>query len=315
VERFVNRLAVAATVGMFVVLLMGAAVTNTGSGEGCGRSWPLCHGEFIPAYAFETMVEYSHRAVTGVEGILIAAVAVGAWRRRTRRPELRTLVPVMVLTLLLQAGMGAWAVRSPQTPAVLASHFGISLVCFAAVFLTMRVLREGDHGAALATRPVPVSYRWLTFGALVAATGTAYLGAYMRHSGSELACHTWPLCNGQVWPRFDDGVAAAFGHRLAALGTALLIAGLAVWAFRFQDRRPDLARLAGWSLAFVLLQAASGGAVVLSRLDLAFTLSHAALMAMLFVCLADGCRRAMPPSAEEARSRRTAPSVVAPAAR
>ena len=28
-------------------LLMGATVTNTGSSEGCGKSWPLCHGEFI----------------------------------------------------------------------------------------------------------------------------------------------------------------------------------------------------------------------------------------------------------------------------
>ncbi len=305
-ERFVNRLAVAATIGMFVVLLMGAAVTNTGSGEGCGRSWPLCHGEFIPAYAFETMVEYSHRAVTGVEGILIAGVAVGAWLRRRRRPELRALVPLMVLTLLLQAGMGAWAVRSPQTPAVLASHFGISLVCFASVFLTMRVLREGDQGAALTARPVPVFYRWLIFGALVAATGTAYLGAYMRHAGGELACHTWPLCNGSVWPGFSGSVGPAFGHRLAALGTVLLVGVLAAWAFRVRDRRPDLARLSGWALAFVLLQAASGGAVVLSRLALASTLSHAALMAMLFVCLADGCRRAMPPIGEAVLPRRGA---------
>ena len=69
-ERAAKWLSVAATVGMFLVLLMGATVTNTGSAEGCGRSWPLCHGEFIPEYAFETMVEYSHRLVTGVEGLL-----------------------------------------------------------------------------------------------------------------------------------------------------------------------------------------------------------------------------------------------------
>lgn len=313
-ETFVNRLAVVATLGMFVVLLMGAAVTNTGSGEGCGRSWPLCHGEFIPAYAFETMVEYSHRAVTGVEGLLIAGVAVGAWRRRRRRPELRLLVPVMVLTLLLQAGMGAWAVRSPQSPAVLASHFGISLVCFAAAFLTMRVLREGDAGAALAARPVPPALRWLIGGALVAATGTAYLGAYMRHSGSELGCHTWPLCNGSVWPEFDGATGAAFGHRLAALGTSLLIAGLAAWGYRVRARRPDLARLGGWAFAFVLLQAASGGAVVLSRLSLASTLSHAALMAMLFVCLADGFRRAAP-LATGGPARAMAPAGAVPSAR
>ena len=74
--RAAKWLAVAATVGMFTVLLMGATVTNTGSSEGCGKSWPLCHGEFIPEYAFETMVEYSHRLVTGVEGLLILGMSV-----------------------------------------------------------------------------------------------------------------------------------------------------------------------------------------------------------------------------------------------
>src|SRR5262245_62041874 len=75
-ERAAKGFAVAATIGMFLVLLMGATVTNTGSGEGCGTSWPLCHGEFIPEYAFETMVEYSHRLVTGVEGLIILGLAI-----------------------------------------------------------------------------------------------------------------------------------------------------------------------------------------------------------------------------------------------
>jgi cytochrome c oxidase assembly protein subunit 15 len=48
-KRAAKWFAVAATVGMFIVLIMGTTVTNTGSSEGCGRSWPLCHGKFIPA--------------------------------------------------------------------------------------------------------------------------------------------------------------------------------------------------------------------------------------------------------------------------
>ena len=77
-ERWVKRLAVAATVGMFIVLMMGSTVTNTGSGEGCGRSWPLCQGKFVPEYAVETAIEFSHRIVTAIEGVLIAATAIGA---------------------------------------------------------------------------------------------------------------------------------------------------------------------------------------------------------------------------------------------
>jgi len=132
-----------ATLGMFLVLIMGSTVTDTGSGEGCGRSWPLCHGEFIPEYAVETAVEYSHRAVTGVEGIIIVATGVGALALHRGRREVKVLVAIMVGSLLLQAGMGASAVMYPQDSTVLALHFGISLICFASTFLVLRLLFQG----------------------------------------------------------------------------------------------------------------------------------------------------------------------------
>ena len=238
-ERAAKPLAVAATIGMFIVLLMGATVTNTGSGEGCGDSWPLCHGEFIPEYAFETMVEYSHRLVTGVEGLLILGLSITAFPLRRRYPELKALIPVMVFTLLLQSGMGAWAVKSPQTPPVMASHFGISLVCFASVFLVMRVLWETTPVTEEAARAVPAGYRTLAWAALLWSVVVAYVGAYMRHSGAELACYTWPLCNGSLFPDLSSpGIAAAWGHRLAAVVALVLVAWLELWSRRFKAATP-----------------------------------------------------------------------------
>src|ERR1700694_2404288 len=82
--RGLRWLAVATTGGMFLVLVMGAAVTNTGSAEGCGRSWPLCNGQFVPEFTVATAIEYSHRAVTGVEGLLflvLTALMLRLWRK------------------------------------------------------------------------------------------------------------------------------------------------------------------------------------------------------------------------------------------
>jgi cytochrome c oxidase assembly protein subunit 15 len=293
--RAAKWLAVAATVGMFVVLLMGATVTNTGSSEGCGTSWPLCHGEFIPEYAFETMVEYSHRLVTGVEGLLILGMSVTAFPLRRLYPELKALIPLTLFTLVLQSGMGAWAVKYPQTPPVMASHFGISLVCFASVFLAMRVLWETTPITAADTGAVPSGYRSLAWATLLWAIVTAYIGAYLRHSGAELACYTWPLCNGSLLPDLaSPGVAAAWSHRLAALIALALVVWLAVWSRGFKDARPDLYRVSVWAFVFVIAQAAAGAFVIFSRLSLASTLSHAALMALLFAALADGARRTLP---------------------
>ena len=293
-ERAARILSVAATVGMFIVLIMGATVTSTGSGEGCGKSWPLCHGEFIPEYAFETLVEYSHRLVTGIEGLLILGLAITAFTVRRRYPELRALIPLMIVTLILQSGMGAWAVMAPQTPAIMASHFGISLVAFASVFLVTRVLWERTTIGEAAARAVPSGYRWLAWGTLLWSIVVAYLGAYMRHSGAELACYTWPLCNGSLIPDLaSPGVGIAWSHRLAALIAMGLVLWLALWARRFRDTRADLYRTDLWALAFVIAQALSGGFIVLSRISLASALSHAALMALLFAALADGARRTL----------------------
>lgn len=313
-ERAVRRLAVAATSGMFLVLIMGATVTNSGSAKGCGRSWPLCHGEFIPAYAFETAVEYSHRMVTGIEGILIAAVAIGTLLLRRGDAEAKVLVGVMVGTLFLQSGLGASAVLWPQLPAVKATHFGISLVCFASVFLLTRRLFESpdqQRTSPAAFRPslrslvpsgrqaLPPStfstwHRRATWAALVVVIGVAYLGAYMRHSGAEMACYTWPSCNGEWFPGLDGPTGIAFSHRLAAFLSALLVAALAYASSGLRVEAPALFRVNAAAFLLIVVQALAGAAVVLTRMDVWSTLAHAGLMALLFVCLADAGRQVLP---------------------
>ncbi|HEY3110245.1 MAG TPA: COX15/CtaA family protein, partial [Chloroflexota bacterium] len=109
-RQLARLLAIPAAAGMFLVLVMGATVTNTGSAEGCGRSWPLCNGRFIPEQATAALIEFSHRAVTGAEGLLVLALALAAWLGWRERRALRWLILLMAGTLVLQAAMGAWAV-------------------------------------------------------------------------------------------------------------------------------------------------------------------------------------------------------------
>ncbi|MGF1667633.1 MAG: heme A synthase [Acidimicrobiia bacterium] len=59
------------------VVLGGALVRSTGSGAGCGRSWPTCQGSVLPELRGATAIEFGHRAVSGVALILVAALI---WR-------------------------------------------------------------------------------------------------------------------------------------------------------------------------------------------------------------------------------------------
>jgi cytochrome c oxidase assembly protein subunit 15 len=292
-EKWVKRLSFAAMIGMFLVLMMGSTVTNTGSSEGCGRHWPLCQGEFIPSYAVTTAIEFSHRIVTAVEGVLILAVSIGAILIRRGNRQVKVLVAVLIGTLVLQSGMGAAAVMWPQSPIIMASHFGISMTCFAAIFLLTRYLYEPsslDGNRSDRKAPPPLWFRRGVWASLVLSVCVAYVGAYMRHSGNELGCHTWPSCNGQVFPGFSGPEGIAFSHRILAASLMLLIFGLAFWARSFKTDYPELASVLNVSSLAIIGQALAGAFVVNTRLDLWTTLLHAALMAILFVMICDACR-------------------------
>ena len=63
------------------VVLWGAWVRITGSGAGCGRHWPTCHGEIIPrAQSTATFIEFTHRVTSGLT--LVFSVLLLVWARR-----------------------------------------------------------------------------------------------------------------------------------------------------------------------------------------------------------------------------------------
>jgi heme a synthase len=291
-------LAVVATAGMFVVLLSGVTVTDTGSGAGCGTSWPLCNGEFIPEFAWATAIEYSHRAITSVAGLLIVAAAVGAlafWRGRI---EIRVLVPLMLIFLVLQAALGALTVRYPDwwgRGGILALHFGISLVAFAATLLTATLIHQIERGSDhLRDRTVPRGVVLGVWGLAVYTYGVVYLGAYVSHTEASLACLDWPLCQGSVFPGFTGPVGVVFSHRLAALILTLGVGALAVWCWRQRATRPDLAWAAGIAVVTLLLQSAAGAAIVFTRLSLSSALAHSAIVTLYFGALAYLCLNVLP---------------------
>ncbi len=55
-----------------IVIVWGAWVRISHSGDGCGASWPLCQGEIIPGQATQkTWIELFHRALSGIFGLWV----------------------------------------------------------------------------------------------------------------------------------------------------------------------------------------------------------------------------------------------------
>ena len=285
----VTALAAAAAVGMFVVYVMGTVVTNTNSGQGCGGTWPLCQGKFIPELALKTMIEWVHRVGTSIEGLLVLALAVGVWVLWRKRREIQVLAPLMLVILVVEAILGGIIAENPKSAGVLAVHFGSSLITVASVALVAVVLVESAGAEALRDRPLPRGFAWGIGGLIVLTYLVGYIGAYVGHMGIALACPDWPLCHGAVAPSLT-GVggldrAVVLIHRYGALLLVLSTVALFVWARRQRRARPDLYRAVLVAMAIIVLQALAGGYLVASQLSLASRLVHAGLLALYFCVL------------------------------
>lgn len=90
------------------VILWGAYVRASGSGAGCGSHWPLCNGEVIPrAPQVETIIEFTHRAMSGLAFLLVVILAVWIFRTYPKRHILRLGAGFSLLFIITEALVGA----------------------------------------------------------------------------------------------------------------------------------------------------------------------------------------------------------------
>lgn len=90
------------------VVVGGALVRATDSGAGCGESWPICGGQFIPDIGtHHTAIEVSHRLMTGLLGFALIAVFLLVRRDFHSEHRLRRAVRAAGILLIIESLLGA----------------------------------------------------------------------------------------------------------------------------------------------------------------------------------------------------------------
>lgn len=274
------------SIGMLIVLLQGALVTKTESGDGCGATWPFCLGKILPpSPTTETIIEYSHRAVSGLVGLMIIVFSILAWRAIPHIRETKLMAILSVFFIAFQGLLGAGAVVFGQSDAVLALHFGISSLSLTVVIL-LTVLVFEDGKASVVQPVVSKGFRNYVIFALVYVYLVIYSGAYVKHTRTTYACGPeFPTCNGELIPQLTASIFPHYLHRLAGIATFFIILIMLIWAIRKYRHEPTI--LWGSIIAFILvtMQLVSGIYVVLTYNTLAFSLLHALIIALLFATL------------------------------
>ncbi|WP_312469148.1 heme A synthase [Neobacillus sp.] len=283
-QRSLKWLAVATTIGMVLVLIGGALVTKTGSGMGCGRSWPLCNGKFLPLEITpELIIELAHRLVSGIVGILVLLLSIWSWKAIGHIRETKFLSFLSFFFLLLQGLIGAAAVKWGQSGFVLALHFGISLISFSAVLLLTLLIFEIDKKFEAEKLYIDKRMGFHIIGVSIYSYLVIYTGALVRHMKASLVCRDWPLCLNDA-PSLPTNMYewVQMGHRAAAGIIFIWIAYILVLAIRHYKDQKVL--YWGWIISFILvsLQVIAGALIIFSKLNLYIALLHAFFITCLF---------------------------------
>ena len=187
---FVSLLA-AATVGVYVLVVVGATAALADAAAACG-GWPLCSGDISnPAVLVATF----HRVAAAVVGLLVLVTAIVGWRAGTRR--VRAALVVAVALYPVQVAVGAVVATGT---AVENLHLAAAMAIFGALVLALAWQLEAETGTDDAPETVPepappVGEPDDGAGSAVSLSGMprlkATLGAYFRLMKPRLM---WLLC-------------------------------------------------------------------------------------------------------------------------
>lgn len=137
-----------AKLGLFlsiVSILAGAFVRATGSGDGCGATWPTCKGRIIPALTDTSeLIEFSHRSVSGL--LLVVTLIIFSKTRKFQKGSLvRSVTNYLTFFVIFEAIIGAiivlfeWVGLNSSLPRIVAvpihlvNTFGL-LGCYAIMY-------------------------------------------------------------------------------------------------------------------------------------------------------------------------------------
>jgi heme A synthase len=249
-----RRLALLTIFATFALVIVGGIVRVSESGLGCGpagsglHGWPFCNGDVVPGLNLNSIIEYSHRTLAGIVGLMMVALAVLAWRRHRDRPLLVKTTAAAALLVLAQALLGAATVENDLDETLVAAHLGLAMTLFALLIYIWRASKPENVGAAPADggprfRALSITSSALAFCTIVVGgymAGTQNYGRadYQLGDGAHHACgKEFPTCNGDFLPfggtRLVD---IHLTHRVFVYLTTIAVIALVVTALR---RRPS----------------------------------------------------------------------------
>ncbi|MDQ4120098.1 MAG: COX15/CtaA family protein [Acidobacteriota bacterium] len=275
-----------------LVVVWGAFVRASKSGDGCGTSYPLCNGMIVPhAAEIKTIVEFSHRLSSGVALLCVIALVFWAFRAFPRKHLARKGAVLSLVFILTEAAIGAGLVLlelvahndSIARAVWMSAHLVNTFILLAVLVLTAywagngerRIYFRGNETRAVSFAAAIAGMMLVGVSGAIAALGdTLFPAESLAHGIQQDFSETaHVLIRLRIW------------HPVLSILTGLFMALLATRHFR---QKTDDQRTKHFSLAvivLVLIQLAAGALNVLLLTPIWMQLLHLFLADLLWLSL------------------------------
>ena len=265
-----------AAVSAFLLAVLGSWVRINGAGMTC-PDWPLCRHALVPALDGAVALEWSHRLVALVVGLLALGALWTGWRVRRRIGGVPLVLGYIAAVFVVQVALGGLTVALANTPWSVVVHWGTAMLLLAGLTALALLAVVAPHRVVV---------RRSAMGAVLGAcAGLAFLtmlaGSYVSSSGAGLACPSLPACAAGSWTGSDPAQLAQMVHRWLAAGFFGLATVAAYMAAFGTTARVRVATL--FAYALVVLQVMVGIANVAWGLPTLLREAHAANACAAFV--------------------------------
>ena len=279
-------LVLATCIATYGLIVLGGVVRATESGDAC-PDWPRCHGELLPPLETAVLIEFSHRLLASLVGLLIVAMAIAAWRSQRRLPVVVWGATAAVALVGAQIVLGGATVLKDLPSSLVMAHLALAVTLLATLLVVASATFAPEPAGDVIPdrREASTSFRNLAIIAALAMLALMLTGSYVSGSGASLAFRDWPLFDGRLLPEGGRLAVIHATHRLAVVAVGLLLVYVAVRAWRTQ--RQHQAVIAGTVVALILYiaQVLVGAANIWTLLQPAASAAHLALAVALWVTL------------------------------
>ena len=219
-----RRIALAAALLAFCVIVLGAWVRLSAAGLGC-PDWPGCYGHLsagdaaqnldvanaaFPERPFEyhkAVKEMVHRYFASTLGVLILVLAGFAIANRADPAQPVKLPIALVGLVIFQGLLGMWTVTLLLKPLIVVLHLLGGLSTFALLcWLAMRKAPIDARAEPVRAPPRTaafISLPALALTGLIVLTLQITLGGWTSSNYAALACPDFPTCQNAYWPEMD----------------------------------------------------------------------------------------------------------------